>query len=279
MTKKNDQDDMFQDVPLEQDTTDQSDHSDSHSENLPEMTLSNHLLELRKRLLLCFACFGGLFAILFPFSESLFGFLVDPLADILGNTKTERRLIYTGLPEAFLTNIKVTLFFAFCASTPFIAYHLSRFVLPGLYSTEKKIFSAFVITAPVLFAVGALFSFYFVIPKAWSFFLSYESTGMTTGLPIQLEARVSEYLSMTLQMMIAFGLCFQLPLILVILAKFGIISSKTLSSKRRYAFIIILILSAILTPPDVFSMVALATPIYCLYELSIFVVRFTKSKK
>lgn len=245
----------------------------------PSMNLTAHLLELRSRLLSCCVGFAVAFVMCYPFSDYLFGALVGPLADLLSQSPEARRLIYTGLPEAFITNLKVSLFFAFLIAIPWMSYQLSRFILPGLYESERKFFLSAVISVPLLFVVGALFAFYFVIPNAWAFFLSYESAGHVTGLPIQLEARVSEYLSMTLQLMLAFGLCFQMPLILILLSRAGVMTVDSLITKRRYAFIGILIVSAILTPPDVFSMIALATPIYLLYELSIVVVRFTNPKK
>ena len=237
-----------------------------------EMPLIAHLLELRSRLLWSLLFFVVAFAVLYPLSQSIFAYLVTPLADLLGGDES-RRLIYTGLPEAFLTYLKVTLFAAFMVSFPLIALHLWRFIMPGLYQDERKVFFVFMISTPLLFGVGAAFAFYGVIPMAWKFFLSYESSALLTGLPIQLEARVSEYLSMTLQMMIAFGLCFQMPLILLLLARLGILKSSSLAEKRRYAIVLILIASAVLTPPDVLSMMGLAIPLCALYEISILLVR------
>tara|TARA_R110002095_G_scaffold212416_1_gene201545 strand:- start:2535 stop:3353 length:819 start_codon:yes stop_codon:yes gene_type:complete len=251
--------------------------SSSKSNSDKEMPLVAHLLELRSRLLWSFLFFTIAFAALYPFSQHLFAYLVTPLADLLtGNEATgeTRRLIYTGLPEAFLTYLKVTLFSAFFVSFPLIAMQIWRFIMPGLYKNERRTFFLFMVSTPFLFVIGAGFAFYGVIPMAWKFFLSYESSAAVTGLAIQLEARVSEYLSMTLQMMIAFGLCFQLPLILLLLAKLGMLTSRSLAEKRRYAIVLILIASAILTPPDVLSMMGLAIPLYGLYELSIILVRF-----
>lgn len=242
-----------------------------------EMPLVAHLLELRSRLLWSFLFFAISFAVLYPFSQHLFSYLVMPLADLLTDDKAAgeaRRLIYTGLPEAFLTYLKVTLFAAFFISFPLLAIQVWRFIMPGLYKNERKTFFIFMLATPLLFIIGAGFAFYGIIPMAWKFFLSYESSAAVTGLAIQLEARVSEYLSMTLQMMIAFGLCFQLPLILLLLAKLGVLTSRSLAEKRRYAIVLILIASAVLTPPDVLSMLGLAIPLYGLYELSILLVYF-----
>ncbi len=237
-----------------------------------EMPLMAHLLELRSRLLWSLLFFIMAFAALYPASQYIFAYLVTPLANLLENDES-RRLIYTGLPEAFLTYLKVTLFAAFMLSFPMIALHIWRFVMPGLYKSERKTFFVFMLSTPMLFVIGAAFAFYGVIPMAWKFFLSYESSAAITGLPIQLEARVSEYLSMTLQMMIAFGLCFQMPLVLLLLARLGALTASSLAKKRRYAIVLILIASAVLTPPDVLSMMGLAIPLCILYEISIVLVR------
>ena len=243
-----------------------------HDEPSKEMPLLAHLIELRTRLLWSVLFFVMAFAALYPVSQYIFAYLVTPLADLLGDDQG-RRLIYTGLPEAFLTYLKVTLFAAFMVSFPMIALHIWRFVMPGLYKNERKTFFVFMFSTPLLFIIGAAFAFYGVIPMAWKFFLSYESSAAITGLPIQLEARVSEYLSMTLQMMIAFGLCFQMPLILLLLARLGVLNATSLAEKRRYAIVLILIASAVLTPPDVLSMMGLALPLCVLYEISIVLVR------
>lgn len=242
-----------------------------------EMSLVEHLLELRGRLLWSLGLFAVAFIAIYPNANHVFSWLVTPLADLLAD-EAGRRLIYTGLPEAFLTYIKITLFSAFVLSFPIFAYHLWRFIAPGFYKEERKAFLLFLLATPMLFLLGAGFAFYGVIPAAWKFFLSYESTAVTTGLPIQLEARVSEYLSMTLQMIIAFGLCFQLPLVLLLLSKLGVIKVSSLREKRRYAIVGILIAAAVLTPPDVVSMMGLAVPLYVLYEISIFLVKLRETK-
>jgi sec-independent protein translocase protein TatC len=240
------------------------------------LPIVGHLLELRRRLLWCVLAFVlGCIAV-YPFTRNIFSFLVKPLATLLDDPG--RRLIYTGLPEAFVTYLKVMLFSGFLVSSPFIAYQVWQFVAPGLYQKEKKVFFGFLFSTPVLFMMGAAFAFYGIIPMAWAFFLSYESAGGLTALPIQLEARVSEYLSMTLQMLVAFGICFQLPIIVLLCARMELITGEMLAQKRRYAVVLILIVSAILTPPDVLSMLCLATPIYLLYELSIFLVKLRNQK-
>jgi sec-independent protein translocase protein TatC len=248
----------------------------THSDPAKTMSLIEHLSELRTRLLWCFTFLVGAFACLYPFADHLFAYLTAPLAKLL-DAESGRRMIYTGLPEAFLTYVKVTLFTAFTVTFPVLAAQIWRFVMPGLYQTERRVFRTLIVATPCLFLLGAAFAFYGIIPLAWQFFLSYE-TSSGTGLPIQLEARISEYLSMTLQMMIAFGLCFQLPLILYVLGRFGLVKAATLAQGRRYAGVAILIVSAFLTPPDVLSMMGLALPLYGLYELGIILVRIVEKK-
>lgn len=242
------------------------------------MTLVEHLIELRKRLIISFLTFVACFGLSYPFSQTVFDFLLQPLATALQETEG-RRLIYTHMAEAFLVYIKVSLFMGLFLSFPIIACQIWIFVAPGLYKNEKRAILPFFIVTPLLFLLGATFVYYFIIPNAWKFFLSYESVGHLTQLPIQLEAKANEYLSLTMQLIIAFGLCFQLPVLMLLLAKIGIISSQTLKAKRKYSFVGILILSAFLTPPDVLSMIGLAVPMYGLYELSIALVRLTERKK
>lgn len=260
--------------------TPQNDLTPEPPELLQAMPLAAHLMELRKRLLWVFAFFVVAFIGSYFLSEPIFQYLVSPLANLLKNDQG-RRLIYTGLPEAFLTYVKVSLFSAFILTFPLLSYQIWHFVVPGLYQREKHLFKIVVAGAPFLFLLGGAFAFYLVIPQAWSFFLSFETTTTTqTSIPIQLEARISEYLSMTLTMVLAFALCFQLPLILYVLGWFGVITKESLRKARKYSFVGILILSAALTPPDVLSMLALALPLYLLYEGSIFfVARASKKEK
>jgi sec-independent protein translocase protein TatC len=153
------------------------------------------------------------------------------------------------------------------------------FVAPGLYKHERRAFLPFLLATPVLFMLGAGLVYFFIMPVAWKFFLSFETPGVPGSLPIQLEARVGEYLSLVMTLIFAFGLCFQLPVLLTLLGRVGIISSKSLASKRKYAVVIILSIAAVLTPPDVFSQVALATPMYMLYEISIFAIKLIERNR
>jgi sec-independent protein translocase protein TatC len=242
------------------------------------MSLLEHLIELRQRLLACLIVFVASAGLAYYFAEPIFSFLVMPLAKVLDNSITHR-LIYTGLSEAFVTYIKVALFTGAFISFPFVVVQIWRFIAPGLYQHERKLFFKFMIFTPLLFLTGAAFAYFIVIPSAWRFFLQFESPAIAGTLPIQLEARLSEYLSMTLQLLFAFGFCFLLPVLVLLLNRIGVLSINLLTSSRRYAFLLILILSAILTPPDVLSMIGLAAPLYFLYEVSILIVRMVEKRQ
>lgn len=242
------------------------------------LDLVGHLIELRQRLMYCVAFFFCALLVCFYFSENIFQFLVAPLFYALKN-HPGHRLIYTGLTEAFVTYIKVSFFSAAFFSFPVIATQVWRFIAPGLYEKEKKIFLSFLLSTPVLFVLGSTFAYYFILPNAWSFFLSFETPGGPDQMPIQLEARVHEYLSLVMQLVLAFGISFQLPIILILVAKIGLIKIDTLKKNRKYAFLLIMIASAILTPPDVLSMLGLAFPLYFLYEASLLAVSYMVKKK
>lgn len=246
------------------------------SPDLPQ-PLVHHLLELRRRLLLTVGFFLGAFALSYHFSGEIFDLLTRPLAEVLRG-EGPRRLIYTGMAEAFLTYLKVALFSALFLTLPLLSTQVWLFIGPGLYKTERKVALPFLIATPILFVLGALFAYFFIIPAAWTFFIQFETLPHQAVLPVQLEARVSEYLSLIMQLLLAFGFSFQLPVLLVLLARVGIVRSAFLKRKRRYAFILILIASAFLTPPDVLSMVGLALPLYGLFELSLFMMGFVEQR-
>lgn len=241
-------------------------------ENLTAQPLVAHLTELRKRLVWTVAVFSLVTIVAYFFAAHIYGFLTEPLAAQSGNMP-DRRLIYTGLTEAFTTYLKLSLFTAGLVTVPFIMLQIWLFMAPGLYPSEKRRILPFFLAAPVLFALGASLCFFVVIPIAWEFFLGFEVQQPSSGLPIILEARVGEYLSLVMTLIFAFGFAFELPIILGLLAQFGIFRAEHLIKFRRWALLIIVIIAAILTPPDIFSQIALAIPLYCLYEISIALVR------
>jgi sec-independent protein translocase protein TatC len=238
------------------------------------MPLLDHLVELRQRLIKSFAALAVLFAISYYFAPHIYGFLVQPLATILAEQGGgNRRLIYTALYEAFFAYLKVAFFTALFVGFPFIALQIWKFVAPGLYRHERRAFLPFLVATPVLFFMGGALVYYLIFPMAWKFFLSFETSGIDGGIPIQLEAKVDQYLSLVMQLIFAFGLCFELPVLLSLLGRVGIVSSKGLAEKRRYAIVIAFVVAAVLTPPDVISQVGLAIPCILLYEISIWCVR------
>jgi len=240
--------------------------------------LYTHLAELRLRLMYSIAFFLVAFLGCYFFASDIYGFLVRPLA-ALYEGQEERKLIYTGLTEAFLTYVSMAFFAALFVSFPFIAAQAYLFLAPGLYKHEKKVLLPFLIVSPILFVMGAALVYYWIFPMAWSFFLSFEQPGEAGALPIRLEARVSEYLSLVMQLMLAFGLAFQLPVVLNLLARIGIVNSRGLAAKRKYAIVIIFIIAAVITPPDVISQIGLALPMCLLYECSVLSCRWIEKEK
>ncbi|OHC72041.1 MAG: twin arginine-targeting protein translocase TatC [Rhodospirillales bacterium RIFCSPLOWO2_01_FULL_65_14] len=243
------------------------------------MPLLDHLIELRQRLLRSCIAVLLLFFVCYYFAPHIYDFLVQPLADILDKSNGPRRLIYTALHEAFFTYIKVALFAALFLAFPFIAIQVWAFIAPGLYKHEKRAFAPFLVATPILFFMGGALVYYLIFPLAWKFFLSFESAGGHGTLPIQLEAKVDQYLSLVMRLIFAFGLCFELPVVMTLLARVGIVTSKGLSEKRRYAIVLAFIAAAILTPPDVISQIGLAVPTLLLYEISIWAVKLIERQK
>jgi len=242
------------------------------------MPLLDHLIELRRRLLWSVLAFLMCFFFCYYFSDVIFSFLAKPLAAVLEAEGGGQRLIYTHLTEAFFTYIKVAFFGAASISFPVVAAQIWMFVAPGLYRSEKKAFAPFLLATPILFILGAALAYYFIFPVAWKFFASFQSANGAGGLPIQLEAKVSEYLDLVMKLIFAFGVAFQLPVALSLMAKVGIVSSKGLKKYRRYAYVGMFVIAAVLAPPDVITQTGLAVPLIALYEMSIIAARMVEPK-
>nr|CBJ36215.1 sec-independent protein translocase [Candidatus Midichloria mitochondrii] len=237
-------------------------------EKLVRKTFEEHYRDLKLRVISAVLWFILCTIICFFIAEEIYNILVVPLAEAF-NYKEGRRLIFTGLAEGLTTHVKLSLYAWFFLSFPFIIAQVYLFITPGLYKREKIIFLSYVISSTLLFGLGIAMVYFLVIPGAWRFFLSFEKFGFDSNLPILLEARISEYLDLILDLIIGFGLAFQLPIILVILISMEVIKVGHLVRFRRYAIVIIFIIAAILTPPDVFSQITLALPLLLLYEISI----------
>ncbi len=242
-------------------------------------SFTSHFVELRKRLLNSVIFIFFAFIISYLCAEHIYNFLVEPYANAVKNDEVSRRLIFTALHETFITYLKVAFFTAIFLGSPVLLIQIYKFIAPGLYRNEKKAILPYLIFTPVLFLFGALLVYYLVMPLAIKFFLSFETLGSNTSLPIQLEAKVNEYLSLIMRLIFAFGISFQLPILLNLLARIGVVNSNYLKTRRRYVIVIIFAIAAILTPPDPITQVGLAIPLLLLYELSIFTVRFIEKKK
>ena len=248
------------------------------SNNQQEGGFISHLTELRKRLINSIIFLSVLFVLCYYFSDHIYGFLVEPYAQAIQDENSNRRLIFTALQETFLSYLKVSFFAAFFITSPYILIQIWKFIAPGLYKHEKKAILPYLIITPILFFLGGMLVYYLIMPLAIKFFLSFESTGVVTNLPIQLEAKVNEYLSLVMKLIFAFGLSFQLPVVLSLLARIGLIDSKFLKERRKYVVVIIFAAAAILTPPDPITQIGLAIPLLILYELSIFSVKLIEKK-
>jgi sec-independent protein translocase protein TatC len=249
------------------------------NDNSEKSGFISHLVELRQRLINSFIFLFSFFVVCYFFSEEIYSFLVQPYADAVKDDNVNRRLIFTALQETFLTYLRVSFFAALFVSSPIILMQIWKFVAPGLYKNEKEAILPYLIATPILFLFGGMLVYYLIMPLAIKFFLSFEASSINSALPIQLEAKVNEYLSLIMKLIFAFGLSFQLPVILSLLARVGFIDSVFLKERRKYVVVIIFVAAAILTPPDPITQIGLAIPLLILYELSIFSVKIIEKRK
>lgn len=237
--------------------------------------LLEHLLELRSRLLRCIVALGIAFCVCMYFADDIFGFLVRPLTAAF--PAGEGKLVYTKLYEAFFVELKVALFAAFFISFPIIANQLWAFVAPGLYAKEKKAFLPFIIATPVLFLSGAALAYYIVMPTAFRWFLGFEGT--RGGLKLEALPGTGDYLSLVMQFILAFGISFLLPVLLMLLNRAGIVTRAQLVTARRYVIVAIVAIAAVITPPDVVSQLMLAIPMLLLFEGSLVLMWFGEKRE
>lgn len=239
-----------------------------------KMPLLEHLGELRTRLLYSIVGFIVAFVVCFYFWKPVLDLVTAPLERACLAQGKPCPVIYTSLIEPFFTQVKIGAFGALCLTFPLIAAQLYKFMAPGLYKKERLALVPFLIATPVMFAVGATFLYFVLLPLALHFFVSYQQYAN-----IELMPKIGEYIDLVMKLVFAFGLCFELPVVLTLLAKVGIVSSQGLRDKRRYAIIIVTVVAAIFTPPDVISMVSLAVPMIGLYEISIWLAMSVEKKR
>ena len=230
-------------------------------DKLAENTFIGHLLELRRRVLFAVISIFAGFLVSYPFSKTIYNILASPLIDVLPKGS---HLIYTSLPEVFLTYVQLSLLSGFVLALPVVLYQFWAFIAPGLYEHERKAFFPLIFASIFLFIGGMLFAYFIVFPNAFHFFVSF-SGGDITAMP-----KVDSYLSLIVKFSLAFGLAFQIPILIVVLVRIGVLQVATLRRSRRYAFLICAIASAVLSPPDVLSMVMLLIPMYMLFEVGLF---------
>ncbi|MCJ8140178.1 twin-arginine translocase subunit TatC [Falsirhodobacter halotolerans] len=254
--------------------------------------LIEHLKELRSRVIWALAAYIAAVCLVFPFANQVFNFLSFPVCNALAKRGQECGLIMIRLQEGFFVSVNIAFFGGLVVAFPIIAFQLWRFVAPGLYRSEKSAFLPFLIASPVMFFLGAAFSYYVVLPIAFDFFLTFQQAQNAPPSPqvgevvdraahagIVFQGSAQEYLGLTMKFIMAFGLCFQLPVLLTLMGKAGIISSAGLVSVRKYAIVAILALSAVATPPDMMSQVILFGAVYPLYEVSIFLIRRIEKRR
>ena len=250
-----------------------------NDKKIKQSSFVEHLAELRSRLVKSIVYLFIFFIVCYFFAENIYSFLLAPYAEAVKDDEVNRRMIFTALHETFITYLKVAFFAAIFITSPIILTQIWKFVAPGLYKNEKRALLPYLIATPTLFLLGGMLVYYLIMPLAIKFFLSFETTTQFTNLPIQLEAKVNEYLSLIMRLIFAFGISFQLQVLLSLLARVGFIDSQYLKKRRKYVIIIIFSVAAILTPPDPITQIGLGIPLLILYELSILSVRLIEKKK
>ena len=240
------------------------------------MKYLDHLKELRNRLLISFLFLIISFIFFFYNASYLGELLTKPLFKLLIQSE-EKRMIFTGLPEVFVSNLRISLFASLIFSMPFLILQIVIFLSPAMYKREKKIFVPIFFLVPILFLLGITFAYFVLIPFIWSFFISFENF-FSSGLNLELESRYSEYMKLTMFLLLASGMSFEFPILLIILTKFGIVDIKFLRKNRKYFFLGILVFSALFTPPDIISQLGIAIPLIIFYEVSIAFIFFFMRK-
>lgn len=255
--------------------------TDAPEEDNPDekkMPLMEHLIELRRRIIWSMVAFFVCFIISFVFVDQIFDFLTRPLANVWEGQEG-RHLIYTALQEKFFANVKVAMFGGIALGFPFIASQLWGFVAPGLYKKEKFAFLPFLFATPIMFIMGASFVYFIFLPNAFRFFTSFEEVAHDGALAITAMPKVSEYLDLIIQLILGFGLVFELPVLLTLLVSAELLETQTLAKQRRYAYVAGFVVAAILTPPDALSMMMMAIPLIGLYEVSILIGKMIESAR